>query len=71
MNYTQELGNLWLCLDCTQQAEGNPHIMRGNLLTPNWDIETGEGFADFSREWCAYCNTSKGGFRHRFTLWGN
>jgi hypothetical protein len=65
----QEIATLWLCSNCREEAEANPRIMSGNILTANWG--DGQGFRDFSRDRCDYCNTAQAGYRHRFTLWGN
>lgn len=68
-NYTAELCQVWLCFDCAGRAEGNPHIMAGNLITANTGNRA--GFLDFSRERCGYCDTAQGGYRYKFTVWGD
>ena len=61
---TTEHAILWFCSNCRQEAEANPRIMRGNILALNWG--EGDGLR-LSRDWCGLCNTTAGGYRHRFT----
>ena len=71
MNYDKELGNLDLCVDCMFSAEDNPYFMTDAHLTPNHDMNTGEGFTEFSKNWCGVCNSRLAGNRFRYMVWGN
>ena len=71
MNYTENLGAVDVCVDCMLRAEDNPRAMTPNLLTADWDTETGDGFTEFSKWRCDWCYSPLAGNRFRYAVWGN
>ena len=63
---TKRIGTTWVCGDC---AANDNVTWAAHNVTADYDVDTNDGVATFSRDICGTCADKAAGWRFRFAIW--